>query len=226
MKFVIGICLLFFVGCIPPQSIFSSYNSKGFAITQLKGSNVRLYVTPVVDVLEFQNSFRSEYGSRSKFDSLLTSRVKDILTKVATTSIDSSNETEKIFLDKSLPEEKVENAKEVFESANENYFIGIKEIVISNSIKTNPINISPSTTISTPGGNVTVGGMPSGGGTSESCVVSVQVEVWSVKERKRLTEFTAVGQSGVTFFAYGTALKNAVNEAILSLSNYIVENKK
>lgn len=226
MKFVIGICLLFFVGCFPPQSIISRYNSKGFSITQLKGSNVRLYVTPVVDVLEFQNSFRNEYGSRSKFDSLLTSRVKDILTNIATTSIDTSNETEKIFFDKSLPEEKAEKAKAVFESANENYFIGIKEIVISNSIKNDPINYSPSTTISTPGGKVSVGGMPSGGGMSESCVVSVQVEVWSVKDRKRLTEFTAVGQSGVTFFAYGTALKNAVNEAILNLSNYIVENKK
>jgi hypothetical protein len=221
MKYSIAVFLLLIASCTPTRKIVSDYNSEGFDIRKVKGSNIRLFVSGNVNVDEFKNSFESEYKSKAAFDSIFTNQLQLKLNNIAKVSYVKNDDLDKIFMDQSFSEEKLVKVKEVFESATEDYFLGIKKITISNSMTNNGSYYTPPTTVTTPTGNTSFGGGWFGGGQSEECVVILKAEVWSVKDRKKLSEFTSIGSSTVILFLYGTSLKNAVEDAILNLYNYI-----
>lgn len=225
MKYIMIVSLLFLVSCIPSIKIISNYNSSEFSISELNGSSARLYVNQHVDILEFNKSFENEYKSEARFDSIFTNQLKVELDKLMMISISTADEIGNIFMDSSFSDAEVAKVKESFEKVNEKYFITIKMIVISNDLSYSAPNYIAPTIVSTPSGRMSVGGGFWGGGQSENCVVTIKAEVWSLKEKKKLSEFISIGKEGVTFFAYGTALKGAVKDAISNFSNYIEKNR-
>ncbi|MFA6455651.1 MAG: hypothetical protein WCW40_02425 [Bacteroidota bacterium] len=226
MKYLLMISLLCLASCVPaPLVILSDYHSDNFTITQLNGVTARVYVHPDVDVLEFRRSFESEYGDSTRFISAFTQLLTDSLKKVMTITDSRTDSFNVIFINQSFSEERINAVKAIFDSASEDYFIGIKKVTISNSTTVNAPHYIPPTMVTTPRGSMPVGGGFMGGGSSEECVVSLKVEVWSVKERKKVSEFTALGRSTVIFFANGSALKSAVRYSVKNLCKYIRKNK-
>jgi hypothetical protein len=224
MKYLFVICSFFIVGCASAPKIISDYNSEGFNITYLKGSEIRLFGSSNIDVLEFKKSFISEYESKEKFDSIFTSQLKESLNKLATVSIGNKADMNQLFLDQSFEDDHVAKVKEAFETAKESYFLGIKKVTISNSFTYYPQVPMAPTTFSTPGGKVSMGGGFTGGGEMEKCIVEIKAEVWSVKDKKRVIEFTSIGDKSVIFFNYGSTLKSAVKDAMTNLCNFIEKN--
>jgi len=217
--------LLFFVSCSPALNIRSDYNAEGFNINQLKGSSARLYVNPTVELLEFKISFASEYQTETKFVSKFINEIKDTLSKSMSISTKGLDGVEEIFKAKLAPNHKNEKVKTSLEKVDEQFFIMISKIVISNSYSSSSPHYMPSTTVSTPSGPMTVGGGMSGGVQIEKCVVTINAEVWSVKEKKKVSRFSAFGDKGVSFFMYGTALKGAVDDAMTNFCSYFEVNK-
>jgi hypothetical protein len=226
MKYVFCLFLLFCIGCAPAIKIISDYNSDGFAITDLNKTTARIFVKTNVEVLEFKKSYENEYATSARFDSAFGSQLAASLNKVMNISSVDTNELANLFIDQSFSDDRIIKVKGIFESAKENYFLGIKKVIISNKTTNSPGAYTPPTTMSTPGGSVSFGGGTTGGYTSEDCVVTARVEVWSVKEKKKVCEFTSIGKSTVTFFAYVTALKDAVKDAIDNIRIYVEKNKK
>jgi hypothetical protein len=224
--YLIAASLLFLVSCSPTIRIVTEYNSDGFIITSVNGSKARLYVSSNVDVLEFRRSFDSEYKTKSQFVSTLSDNLIEKLATLAVVSKGDSSETDMLFLGQSFSEDRIAAVKGKFESANEDYFIGIKKVVISNSLTSTGPHYFPPTMVSTPGGSMPVGGGFVGGGQSEACVVTLRAEIWSVRHKRKVSEFTSVGRSTVFLFRYGTALTDAVDDAIKSLCRYVKENKE
>lgn len=216
--------IFFFASCIPALSYRSDYNAEGFNVKQLKGSSVRLYVNPTVDLLEFKVSFASEYKTEKKFISKFVDELKDTLSKSMIISTDSLEKIEEIFQEQLAPNQKDEKVRASLEKINEQYFIMISKIIISNSYNSTSATYSPGVRVSTPGGPMTVGGGMSGGGKIENCVVTINAEIWSVKEMKKVSRFSAFGDKGVFLFAFGTALKAAVNDAIINFCKYFKSN--
>jgi hypothetical protein len=52
-------------------------------------------------------------------------------------------------------------------------------------------------------------------------MVTMHVDLWNVKDKKKVLSYAAVGESGVTMMFYGTALRNAVNEAVGNMVRYL-----
>jgi hypothetical protein len=63
----------------------------------LKGSSLRLYVNPVVDIREYKMFFEKEYPSISQFNSSLTEKLNDALSKFSPVSIDKDVHTDSLF---------------------------------------------------------------------------------------------------------------------------------
>jgi len=227
MKYLLLVVSLIIVGCGPSQRIILDYNADGFVVTKIKHTQVKLFVDTCVDVLEFKVSFINEYHSKAEFDSIFTFQLTKELSKSLTVAKVDTNELRVIFSEQSYSDENVKRVKEIFEAARESYFIGIKKVYISNEIKEpRPIYQAPMI-VSTPNGPISYGGgFVGGGGQTEECVVDIKTEIWSVKDRKKISEFDAMSQYPVTLpLAYGTALKSAVKLAISTLCNYIENNK-
>ena len=72
------------MSCSAQKSIVSDYNSEGFNIISLKGSSIKLYVNPVIDIGEFRKSFENEYTSNNLFCSFLTTKLKETLSSFST----------------------------------------------------------------------------------------------------------------------------------------------
>ncbi len=217
MRFVVVLSLLILVSCGPSIRIVLDYRAEGFAISDIKGTHARLYVNPNVDILEFKLAFVREYRTKDAFVSRFSNDLERVLNLHAVISKGDSGEAKLLFVERSLSESSVSAQRSVFDSAREDYFIGITKVTISNHTTGTPQFYRPPTP-GNPGGF-------SGGGVSEACVVSLKAEVWSVKEKRKLSEFTAVGSSTVFLFMHGTALTNAVEDAIISVGRYVKDNR-
>jgi hypothetical protein len=227
MKYLLLAMSLIFVGCGPSQKIILDYNADGFVITNIKQTQTKLFIDTCVDVLEFKETFNNEYHSKTEFDSIFSSQLTKELSKSLTVAKVDTNELRIIFSDQSYSDENIKRIREIFEAARENYFVGVKKVFISNDLKELGPTYRAPNTVSTPSGRMSYGGgYVGGGGYTEECVVDIKVEIWSVKDRKKLSEFDAISQYPVTLpFAYGTALKGAIKLAISSLCNYIENNR-
>ncbi len=200
MKYFTLFSLFLFVGCIPSVNILKKYNADGFVITDLKNSNSELLIDTNLDIREFKLSFKKEYGTEAKFFSLISNQLSKKLGRFINLSNDNSKE-------------------------KEDYFIEITNVIISNNLSGYGQTYSSPHTVSTPGGKMSVGGGITGGGQAEECVVSIKAEIWSVKDKKTVSEFTSIGKGGVYLLMFRTALKKAVKNAIANFTKYIEKNK-
>jgi hypothetical protein len=215
MKYFLSLYLLLFVACTTQIKIISDYNSEGFVITKLKGATIRLYASSTIDVQQLKDDFDKMYPSKPMFDSIITNQIKNNLSKYATISITTNEDMENIFSIKSFSDDRIKKVKEIFENATEDYFVGIKKVTITMITSTT----SPKT-VSTGTGNMAFDGKY-----EEDCAVKITTEIWSVKEKMKVAEFTSIGRSSVFLLAYGGAIHKALNYSLTHLTNYIEGNK-
>jgi hypothetical protein len=222
MKYFVFLYSVLIISCSGEKSIISDYISEGFDITSLKGSIIRLYVNPVIDIREYKLIFESEYPSNALFNSLLTDKIKNELSKYSTVHIDKNVTLDSLLLNQS----NTTIVKGIFEQVRENYFLGIKKVVLSNSITQGPQMQVSSSVGNTRGRSAPESNRTVEGKRKETCVIQITAEVWSVKEKRKVAEFTSKGQSPVFLLSYGVALKNALEYSVTHLSNYIEEKEE
>lgn len=226
MKYFIIICSIFMMSCSTQKNILLDYNSEGFDITSLKGSSIRLHINPVIDGGEFWKAFENEYPLNILVYSILSNELKEKLSRFSVIHIDTNANMDNIFLNQSLSDGNGPRVKELFEQTNENYLLGIKRVIVSKDINKDnqtPIN---NTSVNTRNSRTAGGSSANGIKKADACVVKIVAEVWSVKEKKKVAEFTSIGQSKIYLQMYGRALNEALEYSVSNLADYIEEKKE
>jgi|WetSurMetagenome_2_1015567.scaffolds.fasta_scaffold26609_3 hypothetical protein len=225
MKYIILTCSIFIMSCSVQKNILSDFNSEGFNITNLKGSSIRLYVNPVIDIGEFGKSFENEYTSNSLFCSILTDKLKEKLNRFSMIYVDPNVNMDTLFLNQSISDNN-NRVKGIFEHVNENYLLGIKRVVVAKSVDQNPQTPIANTPVSSSRNRMTVSSSSNEVKKTDACVIKMVAEVWSVKEKKKVAEFTSIGQSKIFLRMYGRALNEALDYSVSNLASYIEEKKE
>jgi len=213
------------MSCSVQKNILSDFNSEGFNITNLKGSSIRLYVNPVIDIGEFGKSFENEYTSNSLFCSILTDKLKEKLNRFSMIYVDPNVNMDTLFLNQSISDNN-NRVKGIFEHVNENYLLGIKRVVVAKSVDQNPQTPIANTPVSSSRNRMTVSSSSNEVKKTDACVIKMVAEVWSVKEKKKVAEFTSIGQSKIFLRMYGRALNEALDYSVSNLASYIEEKKE
>ncbi len=223
MKYFILFCSIFIASCSAQKSVISDYNSEGFAIASLKGSSIRLHVNPVIDANRFGNAFEKEYPSKKLFCSSLSDDLKKRLGTFSTVSIDTNSDVDNLFINQSALSDQGAAIKGVFEQMNENYLLGIKQVILSQDVNQNARSSQAPTAASAPRGRAPIRSSSPTGIKTNDCVMKIVVEVWSVKEKKKVAEFTSIGQSKIVLLAFGRAINEALEESVSNIADYIEE---
>jgi hypothetical protein len=227
MKYFVLLCSVFLLSCSAEKNIISDYTLEGFDITRLRGSSLRLHVNPVVDLREYKKFFEMEYPSTMQFNTSLTDKLKEALGKFSPVSIDKDVQMDSLFLNQPSSERRTALIKRIFENAHEDYAIGIKRVVLFNSITQEPSQQVSSSTVNTKGQRGTTETTRTVEGKIKvECVIQMNAEVWSVKEMKKVTEFTSIGQSPVFLLSFGVAINKALEYSVIHLSDYVKEKEE
>ena len=149
-----------------------------------------------------------------------------MLGKFSKIYIDSIASMESLFLNQSISDNNSSKVKGLFEQMNENYLLGIKRVVISEKVDRNPQEPISDIPVSTPRNRPTVGSSPKEVKKANDCVIKIVAEVWSVKEKKKVAEFTSIGESKIILMMYGRALQESLESSVSNLVNYIEENNE
>ena len=225
MKYFFLTCSIFMMSCSMQKSIVSDYSMEGFNIASLKGSSIRLYINPVIDIGDLDEPFEKEYTSNNLFRSILTDKLKEKLGKFSTISIDPNVNMDALFLNQS-PSDNSARVKGLLEQINENYVLGIKRVIISKRVNQNPQEPQTIPSMGTSRNRPTAGSSTKEVKKPDDCVMKIVAEVWSVKEKKKVAGFTSIGESKIFLLMYGRAFNEALDNSISNIADYIEENNE
>jgi hypothetical protein len=203
------------IGCAPSIKIMTEFHDDAFSFGKMNGKKIKVFVADNVNLMEFKNAFQKEYQSDKQFAATIRSQIVDTarsIVGVAASAADSMQDI-KPLLSTSFDSAAISRVQAMFNASGEDFFLIVKAVDISNKMSQN----APVYT-----GQPGAGGMYMGGGSSESCIVTMHTEIWSVKEKKKVLSFSSMGDSKVVMLFFGTALKNAVKDAIVHMLNYVV----
>jgi hypothetical protein len=212
---VAAVLSTWFFGCAPSIKIVQEFQDDSFAAGQISAqTRVRLYVAENVNLMEFVNSYQKEYVTNQQFAETMRKQVADSMQRILGCTVSNGDNIQDIsaLIGGSYDETSVMKMQEFFGAAAEDFFFVVKTVDISNKIKTT----APMMRMSA-GGGMSFGG----GGSQESCVVTMHAELWDVKSKKKVLSYTSTGESKVTMFFFGTALKDAVAKSIKYMIKYL-----
>jgi hypothetical protein len=209
-----GLCLA--LGCIASQNITLGYRDISFAFGQIKqGTTIKVVVADNVDLRDFQNSFEKEYQSDGVFIGMVCRQIADSMNKILGCEASASENPEEaaLFAEASIDESAVNRIHAFLASTPEDYYCAVNTVTIANK----RVTTAPMSMVGPAGG----GGNFVGGSTSETAMVTMHVDIWNVKDKKKVLSYAAMGESAVTMLFYGTALRNAVNQAVENMVRYL-----
>lgn len=209
-----GLCAV--IGCIASQKITLEYRDASFNFGQIKqGATVKVVVADNVDLRDFSNSFEKEYQSDGVFIGMVSRQIADSMKSIlGSVAVASENTQEAATLSEAgIDEAAVNKIQGLLASTQEEYYVAVNTITIANK----KVTTAPMAMVGPAGG----GGNFVGGGANETAMVTMHVDLWNVKDKKKVLSYAAVGESAVTMLFYGTALRNAVNEAVGNMVRYL-----
>jgi hypothetical protein len=156
-----------------------------FDLASLRDGGVALEIDTAVTVTEFRRAYASAFGSGDSLASYLAHRLLD--------SLNLGNPL--------IPAQRSGGSSD----ESPPHLVRITNIAVGNATRELPKAIVPGY-----GENVKT---PAGGGTSESCVVTFEVEVLEIATGTSRLAFSVTGTADVPLYAYKTALREAVNAA-------------
>ncbi|MDB5050203.1 MAG: hypothetical protein JWO30_3274 [Fibrobacteres bacterium] len=215
-----GLCGFFLINC-SQRFINVNYSGNGFSVNELKSSKVALVASEKVTVLEFRKAYDKKFQDSDSCRKFISGKIVESINKgipeINVSGVDA--EYSNVFDIDNLNAEALAKVDGFFKSTDSKYVINIKNIIVSNAFIANPATMMAAP----PGTNGAVsGGMVMGtGGTTESCVISYDVEIWDSKTREKKLSFNNRGESKVSFFAYGKALNNAFENSFQHLIGYL-----
>jgi hypothetical protein len=212
---VAAVLLTWFFGCAPSIKIVQEFQDDSFAAGRISAqTTVRLYVAENVNLMEFVNSYQKEYADNQQFAETMRKQVADSMQRILGCTVSNGDNIQDIsaLIGGSYDESSVMKMQDLFGAAAEDFFFVVKTVDISNKTSTTAPMMHMSA-----GGGMSFGG----GGSQESCVVTMHAELWNVKAKKKVLGYTSTGESKVTMFFFGTALKDAVAKSIKYMIKYL-----
>lgn len=210
----IGLISVF--GCAPSIKITTDFQDQSYSFGQIKQQeSIKIIASEQINVMEFKNSYRKEYATDQEFARILQSQIADsIKSIIGCTSNGTGNQQEaSVLISSGFDQTSIDHIQQLFGSTSENFILLVKSVDISNKRTS-----SGGMMMANPGGGM----MMAGGGSQESCVVTLNVELWNVKDKKKILAYSSTGEAKVTMMFFGTALKNAVSNSIKYMVNYLV----
>jgi len=211
-----ALALISVIGCAPSIKIRTDFQDPSYSFGQIKQTEaIKVIAADRIDVIKFQNSFRKEFATDQDFASILQSQITDsIKSMLGCNANGSGNQQEaSILVSSSFDQNSIDQIQQLFESTAEDYILLVKSVYISNKTTSNS-----SMMMANPSGGM----MMVGGGSQESCVVTLNVEVWNVKNKKKVLAYSSTGEAKVTMLFFGTALKKAVSNSVKYMVKYLV----
>jgi len=199
---------LLLAACAAPNAI-SRVTPEPFARASLREAPVTL-LAPRIRVLEFRRAVDDAYGSPDSLAATLARALRDSLgggsppvaARLAAADVPDSVELAD-----------APDALEAARAAGSRHVLRLRRLVVTHALRELPV-------IATPGQGE--GYARSGGGTSESCVVTFEVEIWDVQGvPARRHAFVVTESSEILLWAYRSALKNAVNRAVRAAAAHL-----
>jgi hypothetical protein len=210
---MIAIALCVLLNCIASQKVTLSYKDPSFTFGEIKsGVTVKVVVADNIDLRDFQNSFEKEYQSDQAFISIISRQIADSMKAILRCdAVPADNSQDAATLaDAGIDKTAVNRIQELLGNTNEDYYCVVNTVTIANRrVTTAPMPMAGPASTRIPGGS------------SETAMVTIHVEIWNIKEKKKVLLYAAMGESPVTLMFYGTALKNAVNDAIGNMIRYL-----
>lgn len=209
--------LISLIGCTSSIKITKEFLDPDFSFGQIRQqSRIKVFVSQTFKVEEFKGPFQKEYQSDQQFASILQNQLADSIKTIIGCSVDSTgNSREAAMLQSASADQNsitVDQMQQIFGAAAENYFFVVTSVDIANKVSSNGAIL-----MSSPGG----GGTFASAGSSESCVVIIHADLWSVKNRRKILSYSSTGDSKVTLLFYGAALKSAVADSIQYMVKYL-----
>jgi hypothetical protein len=214
---ILAITCSMIMGCAPSIKITNEFQDPQFSFGQIKNrTRIRVFAAENVNLMEFKIAFRKEYSDDRTFAAEILRQVADSIKTIfgCSPKVNGESRDLSLLVITSFDEKNRKSLEDMFDTIPEDFFLIIKSMNISNRIEYHMGNY-----VSTGTG----GGMMVGGGSTETCVVTMHAELWNVKERKKLISYAAVGESKVFMFFFGTALKAAVSESIQKMLRYLID---
>ena len=202
--------ILVLSSCSPMIKISDVYKTRNIKSDELKNNKISFWGAKTINIKAYENTFADEYSDTTKLNSHLLNRFVHELGLQGLSEIKISEEKgefpEELKVDTSdiRPNPKI---LQFFDEQESDYLIVINHITISE------LNIHNMRYFEN--------GVMMGGGYSENCYAAINFSLWEVSNRTRLIKATAHGKSSVTFFAYLSALNDAINQSVQNIVGYI-----
>jgi hypothetical protein len=203
-------------GCAGGLKITKTFQDPSYIPGQVKqGTTVRVVIADNVDLRDFSNSFEKEYRSDQVFITTLGRQIADSMQSIlgCAALVSDTPDEANILSEAGVDKAAVNKIHELLTSAKEDFYCIVNTVTIANR----RITTAPMPMAGPAGGR----GNMIGGGTNETAMVTLHVDLWNVKDKKKVLSYAALGESGVTMLFYAAALRNAVNEAVRNTVRYL-----
>jgi len=212
MKKLFFIPVLFIIcSCSSELLIKDTYHARGIDFNRVQNSNIAIYGVNSITLSEFMKTFRDEYSDTTRLnDKILSEFSKEFKMLIPSVSLVEKNAKVPLILtgEFSFKEDNSKEVSEFFNGLGTDYLIFINNISVGNSLVY-------STYFVTSGQGIM------NGGTTEQCVVNMEVELWDVHQQKRLMNFWAGGERSVVLFSFLTALNGAIDNSVETAVKYL-----
>jgi len=204
---------VFFViySCSSALKIQDTYQARDINFKHIQNSNIAIYGVNSITLSEFMKTFRDEYSDTTRLnDKILSEFSKEFKMLIPSVSLVEKNAKVPLILtgEFSFKEDNSKEVSEFFNGLGTDYLIFINNISVGNSLVY-------STYFVTSGRGIM------NGGTTEQCVVNMEVELWDVHQQKRLMKFWAGGERSVVLFSFLTALNGAIDNSVETAVKYL-----
>jgi hypothetical protein len=196
---------------VTPFYVSQDYNSSNVSY-----SNVRVVVNDRVNVNEFTQSFEKRFGTgkqlSKEFQEELSSKLQENFSSI---KLSKGEIQESKYLGNTANDSTFyAQQNKYFTDLNDDYILYIKQITISNDY-----------TMNGGGGFYGAGGMRyGGGGSTEYCVITLDVNLINTRKKEVYLRLNVTGKSSVSFFDYQNTLVAALNNSVIHLIGYLKEN--
>jgi hypothetical protein len=209
--------LISLTGCVPSIKITREFLDPDFSFGQIKPqSRIKIFVSQTFHVEEFRGPYQLEYQTDQLFSSILQNQIADSIKIIIGCSVDPAGDSRTAAILRSTGNDQnsiaVDQMKQLFGGAAENYFFVVTAVDITNKWSSNGTVL-----MTAPG----AGGTFASAGSSESCIVIMHADLWSVKSRRKILSYSSTGESTVKLRLHGEALKCAVSNSIQSMVKYL-----
>jgi hypothetical protein len=212
----LGCGILLLSGCAGGLKIKKEFQDDSFSFDMLRDSaSVRVAVADNIDLRAFRKPFEKEYGSDQAFVRTLSRQIADSMKSLLGCSVTVTQNPQEanVLTDQAYSENTLTSIQALFTSTAEEYYFLVETITIENR----QLFSTPMVATMGPGSM----GVLSGGGYSQTCIVTIQVKLWDVRRKIKVLAYWALGEEHVTMMFYGTALKAAMAKAVRDMVKYL-----